>query len=199
MPDRQSGRSRNKVSSWNRTRYISRPRSDWMPSVAWIFFIRGNRLMKSAFAAGVGTLSPAGKSRSGARAGAANQRVWSARPKAVSGCRWSGSCWILQSSATPRHHRRITREAQRSRQSGMLRPKMHRPQNGCSNFCASHLCSSRLRPSFCDNPQQFCGDSTPSAITSGTEGADLKSFYQGNSPPSADGALRVHDFHFLIG
>ena len=82
-----------------------------MLSVAWIFFILGNRLTKSAFAAGVGTLLPAGKSRSGATDGVANQRVWSARPKAVSGFRWSGLCWILQSSAIPRRHRRITQQA----------------------------------------------------------------------------------------
>jgi hypothetical protein len=40
-----------------------------MRSVAWIFFIPGNRLTKNAFAAGVGTLSPAGKSKSGATDG----------------------------------------------------------------------------------------------------------------------------------
>ena len=165
-----------------------------------MFFIPGNRLTKSAFAAGVGTLSPAGKSRSGATDGEANQRVWSARPKAVSGCRWSGSCWSLRSSAIPRRPRRITRQAQRSRQSGKPRPKMHRLPNGCSNFCAFHLCSSRLRPSFwCENPQQFCGDSAPSAITSGTEGADLKSLHERKSPLCAHCALAVHDFHFLIG
>jgi hypothetical protein len=82
-----------------------------MPSVAWMFFIRGNQLTKSAFAAGVGTLSPAGKSRSVATDGEANQRGWSARRKAVSVCRWSGSCWSLQSSAIPCRHRRITRQA----------------------------------------------------------------------------------------
>ena len=82
-----------------------------MPSVAWIFFILGNRLTKSAFAAGVGTLSPAGKSKSGATDGGANQRVWNARRKAVSVCRWSGSCWSLQSSAIPCRHGRITRQS----------------------------------------------------------------------------------------
>ena len=55
--------------------------------VAWIFFILGNRLTKSAFAAGVGTLLPVGKFRSAATDGAVNQRVWSARPKAASGFR----------------------------------------------------------------------------------------------------------------
>jgi hypothetical protein len=54
---------------------------------AWIFFILGNRLTKSAFAAGAGTLLPAGRSGSGATDGVANQRVWSARPKAASGSR----------------------------------------------------------------------------------------------------------------
>ena len=82
-----------------------------MLSVAWTFSIRGNRLTKSAFAAGVVTLSLAGKSRSCAKDGAATQRVWNARPKAASGCRWSGLCWILRSSTSPDCHRRITQRA----------------------------------------------------------------------------------------
>ena len=61
-----------------------------MLSVAWIFFILGNRLTKSAYAAGVETLLPAGKSGSVATDGVANPRDWSARPKAASGFRWSG-------------------------------------------------------------------------------------------------------------
>ena len=169
-----------------------------MPSVAWIFSILGNRLTKSAFAAGVATLSPAGKSRSDATDGAANQRVWSARPKAASGCRWSGSCWILQSGPT----RAATAESPDERK-GRAGPECHArkstgPQTGVRIF-AHPTCAFWLRPSFCREPQQVCGDSAPAAITSGTEGADLKSLHERKGRLWAHCALAVHEIHFLIG
>lgn len=83
--------------------------------------------MKSAFAAGVGILSPAGRSRLSAEDWAANPRVWSARRRVASGCPWSGLWWIGPSSKrvirlqqinrwTPRPHRPglAARRAQRS-------------------------------------------------------------------------------------
>ena len=58
--------------------------------------------MKSAFAAAVGTLSPAGKSRSGATDGAANQSVWSARAK---GCLGVPLEWIMLDLSIPANAR----------------------------------------------------------------------------------------------
>jgi len=77
---------------------------------------------------------------------------------------------------------------------------MHRSQNGSSNFYASHRCTSRLRHFVLrESADQFRGDSAPAAITSGTEGADLKSLQQRKGPTWVHCALAVHEIHFLIG
>ena len=61
--------------------------------------------------------------------------------------------WIMLDSPVQCDSRTATAESPDKRKdrasAGMPRTKMHRPPNGCSNFCASHLCTSRLRPSFC--------------------------------------------------
>ncbi len=131
------------LSLWNPSCRICHPRSDYMLFAPWIFSTLGNRSMKSAFAAGVETLSPAGRSRFSARDGAANPRVWSARAKDASACLWSGSCWILRPSERPVRLQQINRRASRPHRPGLAAQRAEPSPPASSGFYACRADISR--------------------------------------------------------